>query len=277
MTSRCSATPPSAVRTARPPPAAPARALAPWQPPRAWAPLSRSTACPPVQRPHSNLPSAPPPPPPAAGKLSKEGVVTVLDALVAQGAARCAAAAAAVQPRRCCDAAAAPPRPAPRPPPAAPAPRPPAAGGAEWVDAKAKVSALVLWRSVEQWAEVVAGWARSYGLQDSVMTVEELSSGDDVRHTGARWALRCAGGGAALCCAARCWPGRRLTQTPHAPRRRRAGAARAAHHLARAQGAGGARQGRVSGARAWRARLHAPLAACSAGCMQCARCCRHTI
>lgn len=31
---------------------------------------------------------------------------------------------------------------------------------------------------------MILGWARSYGMQDSVMTVEELSSGDDVRHTG---------------------------------------------------------------------------------------------
>lgn len=35
-----------------------------------------------------------------------------------------------------------------------------------------------------QWADAVYGCARELGLQDSVMTLDELSSGDEVRGTG---------------------------------------------------------------------------------------------
>jgi hypothetical protein len=42
---------------------------------------------------------------------------------------------------------------------------------------------------VEEWASVVLGWAQTYGVSDSVMLLEDLSSGDDVRGTGALWGV----------------------------------------------------------------------------------------
>lgn len=38
---------------------------------------------------------------------------------------------------------------------------------------------------VDEWAGAVTEFVRTFGLSDSVMTVDELSSGDDVRGTGA--------------------------------------------------------------------------------------------
>lgn len=38
---------------------------------------------------------------------------------------------------------------------------------------------------VEEWAQLILGWASTYGVSDSVMLLEDLSSGDDVRGTGA--------------------------------------------------------------------------------------------
>ena len=36
---------------------------------------------------------------------------------------------------------------------------------------------------VEEWAQLILGWAATYGASDSVMLLEDLSSGDDVRGT----------------------------------------------------------------------------------------------
>ncbi|KAG1672486.1 hypothetical protein FOA52_002794 [Chlamydomonas sp. UWO 241] len=58
-----------------------------------------------------------------------------------------------------------------------------AQGSAEWVDPKAKRECLVLWRKLPEWAAQIHEFARTYGLADSVMTVDELRSGDDVRGT----------------------------------------------------------------------------------------------
>lgn len=37
---------------------------------------------------------------------------------------------------------------------------------------------------INEWAQVILAWSRTYGVQDSVMLLEDLSSGDDVRGTG---------------------------------------------------------------------------------------------
>ncbi|PNW86188.1 hypothetical protein CHLRE_02g076400v5 [Chlamydomonas reinhardtii] len=55
-------------------------------------------------------------------------------------------------------------------------------GRAEWMD-KGKTRCLVYWRRVDEWAGAVTEFVRTFGLSDSVMTVDELSSGDDVRGT----------------------------------------------------------------------------------------------
>jgi hypothetical protein len=80
-------------------------------------------------------------------------------------------------------------------------PLPCCTGSALWLDQQ-KQSCLILWRRIEEWAQAIAGWASTYGVSDAVMLVEELSSGDDVRGTGAwgagpglgmtQWAAGCA-------------------------------------------------------------------------------------
>lgn len=53
-------------------------------------------------------------------------------------------------------------------------------GEAIWLD-KAKRECLVLWKKVDEWARTIYQFAKGFGLSDAVMTVDELSSGDDVR------------------------------------------------------------------------------------------------
>lgn len=55
-------------------------------------------------------------------------------------------------------------------------------GNARWLDPQ-KQQCIVLWRKVDEWAQVILGWAQAYGVADSVMLLEDLSSGDDVRGT----------------------------------------------------------------------------------------------
>lgn len=47
------------------------------------------------------------------------------------------------------------------------------AGSAIWFD-KSQRSALVLWRSIPEWADAIYQWARGCGFEDSVVTVEEM-------------------------------------------------------------------------------------------------------
>lgn len=46
-------------------------------------------------------------------------------------------------------------------------------GLALWFD-KSQRSALVLWRSVREWGDVIYAWARGCGLEGSVVTVDEM-------------------------------------------------------------------------------------------------------
>eukprot|EP00798_Chlamydomonas_sp_ICE-L_P009810 gene9810-7698_t len=55
-------------------------------------------------------------------------------------------------------------------------------GSAEWLD-KTKRRCLILWRKIPEWAAAIQGFVQTYGLGDTVMTLDELSSGDDVRGT----------------------------------------------------------------------------------------------
>ena len=50
------------------------------------------------------------------------------------------------------------------------------AGSALWFD-RTQRSALVLWRSVPDWADAIYRWARACGFEDSVVTVEEMQVG----------------------------------------------------------------------------------------------------
>ncbi|KAK4364703.1 hypothetical protein RND71_016061 [Anisodus tanguticus] len=50
---------------------------------------------------------------------------------------------------------------------------------AEWMD-KGHRKCLVLWHSIQDWADLIV---KEYGLEDSVMTVEEIRSGTESRGT----------------------------------------------------------------------------------------------
>ncbi len=52
-----------------------------------------------------------------------------------------------------------------------------------WLD-RGQQQCLILWHKLDAWAQIIYEWARSSGLQDSVMTIDELSSGDEVQGTG---------------------------------------------------------------------------------------------
>jgi ESCRT-II complex subunit VPS25 len=58
-----------------------------------------------------------------------------------------------------------------------------ARGGGEWLDAKTRRTCLVLWRTAAEWAQVVYSWAVGAGLKDSVVTLDELQQGEEVRGT----------------------------------------------------------------------------------------------
>jgi len=71
----------------------------------------------------------------------------------------------------------------------------PAAGHALWLDQR-KARCLVLWRRLPEVAAAIAAWAAGYGVSDSVMLLDELANGAEVRGTGeegaaAGWALLC--------------------------------------------------------------------------------------
>ncbi|KAK9785780.1 hypothetical protein WJX73_007654 [Symbiochloris irregularis] len=57
-----------------------------------------------------------------------------------------------------------------------------ARGNGLWLDNNQR-TCLVLWHTAEQWADIVYEWARSLGLEGSVTTVDELSTGDEVQGT----------------------------------------------------------------------------------------------
>jgi hypothetical protein len=57
------------------------------------------------------------------------------------------------------------------------------AGNAQWLD-NVKQQCLILWKKMGEWADTLYSFAREFGLQGSVMTLDELSSGDEVRGTG---------------------------------------------------------------------------------------------
>ena len=56
-------------------------------------------------------------------------------------------------------------------------------GSGEWLDGKTKRTFLVLWRPLPEWADILYSWAVSNGLKDSVVTVDEMQRGEDVRGT----------------------------------------------------------------------------------------------
>ena len=57
------------------------------------------------------------------------------------------------------------------------------AGNGLWLD-RGQQQCLVLWHKLDTWSDIIYEWARSSGLQDSVMTIDELSCSDEVQGTG---------------------------------------------------------------------------------------------
>ncbi|KAL4432377.1 hypothetical protein ABPG77_001676 [Micractinium sp. CCAP 211/92] len=55
-------------------------------------------------------------------------------------------------------------------------------GSALWFD-RGQRSALILWRGIPEWAELIYRWARGCGFEDSVVTVDEMQSGMHVAGT----------------------------------------------------------------------------------------------
>mmetsp|Transcript_10902 Transcript_10902/g.40018 ORF Transcript_10902/g.40018 Transcript_10902/m.40018 type:complete len:179 (-) Transcript_10902:168-704(-) len=53
-------------------------------------------------------------------------------------------------------------------------------GYAVWVD-DTKRTALILWKSLDDWADAIHNWARQSAMDDAVLTLEELSSGVETR------------------------------------------------------------------------------------------------
>ncbi|XP_055820991.1 vacuolar protein sorting-associated protein 25 isoform X2 [Solanum dulcamara] len=55
-------------------------------------------------------------------------------------------------------------------------------GRAEWMD-KGHRKCLVLWHRIQDWADLIINFVKENGLEDSVMTVEEIRSGVESRGT----------------------------------------------------------------------------------------------
>ncbi|CAH8433562.1 unnamed protein product [Heterobilharzia americana] len=53
-------------------------------------------------------------------------------------------------------------------------------GNLEWVD-RSHNNARIIWRTSEEWADLISKWARSTGHGNSVCTFYELTDGDDTR------------------------------------------------------------------------------------------------
>lgn len=55
-------------------------------------------------------------------------------------------------------------------------------GRAEWMD-KGHRKCLILWHRIQEWAGIILNFVKDNGLEDSVMTVEEIRSGIESRGT----------------------------------------------------------------------------------------------
>lgn len=55
-------------------------------------------------------------------------------------------------------------------------------GRAEWMD-KSHRRCLILWHRIQDWADIILCFVKENGLEDSVMTVEEIRSGVESRGT----------------------------------------------------------------------------------------------
>eukprot|EP00249_Psilotum_nudum_P009621 c22049_g1_i1 orf=550-1113(-) len=57
-----------------------------------------------------------------------------------------------------------------------------AEGRAEWID-KGHRKCLILWRKIQDWADIILLFVHEHGMEDGVMTLEELCFGDETHGT----------------------------------------------------------------------------------------------
>ncbi|XP_058221505.1 vacuolar protein sorting-associated protein 25-like isoform X3 [Rhododendron vialii] len=62
-------------------------------------------------------------------------------------------------------------------------------GRAEWMD-KGHRKCLILWHRIQEWADLILRFVKDNGLEDSVMTIEEIRSGTESRGTELRGVWR---------------------------------------------------------------------------------------
>ncbi|WCJ21737.1 Vacuolar protein sorting-associated protein 25 [Euphorbia peplus] len=55
-------------------------------------------------------------------------------------------------------------------------------GRAEWLD-KGHRKCLLLWHRIQEWADIILQFARDNGLEDGVMTIDEIRTGTESRGT----------------------------------------------------------------------------------------------
>ena len=56
-------------------------------------------------------------------------------------------------------------------------------GRGEWLDGKMKRTFLVLWKTWNEWADALYGWAVANGEIDSVVTMHDVQSGPSIAGT----------------------------------------------------------------------------------------------
>eukprot|EP00112_Aurelia_sp_Birch-Aquarium-sp1_P025379 Seg841.3 transcript_id=Seg841.3/GoldUCD/mRNA.D3Y31 product="Vacuolar protein-sorting-associated protein 25" protein_id=Seg841.3/GoldUCD/D3Y31 len=52
-------------------------------------------------------------------------------------------------------------------------------GHLEWEDVKTKNRCVIMWRTPEEWADMIYTWVQNNGLTDTVCTLYELVSGEE--------------------------------------------------------------------------------------------------
>ena len=56
-------------------------------------------------------------------------------------------------------------------------------GHVEWKDLKTKKQCLLMWRTPEEWGNLIYSWVSSKALYNTVCTLYELTNGDDSEGT----------------------------------------------------------------------------------------------
>eukprot|EP00794_Sanderia_malayensis_P017496 gene17497-19246_t len=52
-------------------------------------------------------------------------------------------------------------------------------GNVEWEDSKIKSRCIVMWKTPDEWADIIFEWVKNSGLTDTVCTLFELVNGEE--------------------------------------------------------------------------------------------------